>query len=55
MRVHRRCDSTVWPEEAKLSAEDWLDESELLDSPARSASRNWQAVTTAARQDWQIG
>jgi len=36
------------PEEAKLSAEDWLDESELMDSPPRSTSRNWQAVTIAA-------
>jgi hypothetical protein len=36
------------PEEAKLSAEDWLDESELMDSPPRSASRNWRAVTIAA-------
>ncbi|MGB7600519.1 MAG: hypothetical protein WBM24_09455 [Candidatus Sulfotelmatobacter sp.] len=36
------------PEEAKLSAEDWLDESELVNSPARSTSRNWRAVTIAA-------
>ena len=36
------------PEEAKLSAEDWLDESELMDSPTRSTSRNWRAVTIAA-------
>jgi hypothetical protein len=36
------------PEEAKLSAEDWLDESELMDSPPRSTSRNWRAVTIAA-------
>jgi hypothetical protein len=43
------------PEEAKLSAEDWLDEAELMDSPARSTSRNWQAVTIAASADWQIG
>jgi hypothetical protein len=36
------------PEEAKLSAEDWLDESELEDSPARSTSRDWRAVSVAA-------
>ena len=36
------------PEQGRLSAEDWLDESELLDSPARSISRNWRAVTIAA-------
>ena len=35
-------------EEAKLSAEDWLDESELMDSPPLSTSRNWRAVTIAA-------
>ncbi len=36
------------PEEAKLSAEDWLDESELMDSPPLSTSRNWRTVTIAA-------
>jgi hypothetical protein len=36
------------PEEAKLAAQDWLDESELMDSPPRSTSRNWRAVTMAA-------
>ena len=35
-------------EQAKLSAEDWLDESELMDSPPRSEPRNWRAVTIAA-------
>jgi len=35
-------------EEAKLSAEDWLNESVLMDSPARSTNRNWRAVTIAA-------
>ena len=37
------------PEQARLSAEDWLDESELMDSPPRSTSRDWRAVTVAAR------
>ncbi len=32
-------------EQAMLSAEDWLDEAELMDSPPRSTSRNWRAVT----------
>jgi hypothetical protein len=36
------------PEEAKLSAEDWLEESESIDSIPRSTSRNWRAVTIAA-------
>ena len=35
-------------EEAKLAAEDWLDESELMDSPPLSTDRNWRAVTIAA-------
>jgi hypothetical protein len=36
------------PEQANLSAEDWLQESELIDSPPRSTSRDWRAVTIAA-------
>jgi hypothetical protein len=36
------------PEAAKLSAEDWLDESELMDSPPRSTGRDWRAITVAA-------
>jgi hypothetical protein len=36
------------PEQAKRSAEDWLDESEIMDSPPRSEVRNWRAVTIAA-------
>lgn len=36
------------PEQARLAAEDWLDESELMDSPLRSTSRDWRAVTVAA-------
>ena len=36
------------PDQAKLSAEDWLDESEVMDSPPRSEERNWRAVTIAA-------
>lgn len=35
-------------EEAKLAAEDWLDEAELMDSPPLLTSRNWRAVTVAA-------
>jgi hypothetical protein len=34
--------------EAKLSAEDWLDQLEIMDDPPRSTSRNWRAVTIAA-------
>jgi hypothetical protein len=36
------------PEQARLAAEDWLDESESIDSPSRSTSRDWRAVTVAA-------
>ena len=36
------------PEQAKLSAQDWLDESEVMDSPPRSEERDWRAVTIAA-------
>ena len=36
------------PEQARLSAEDWLEESELMDSPPRSEERDWRAVTIAA-------
>jgi hypothetical protein len=36
------------PEQARLSAEDWLDESDLMDSPPRSEVRDWRAVTIAA-------
>ena len=36
------------PEQAQLSAVDWLDELELMDSQPGSASRHWRAVTIAA-------
>jgi len=36
------------PDLARLSAEDWLDESDLIDDPPRSTSRDWRAVTVAA-------
>jgi len=36
------------PEQAELSAVDWLDESELMDSQRGSTSRDWRAVTIAA-------
>ena len=36
------------PEQARFSAEDWLDESELIDSPPLSTNRDWRAVTIAA-------
>jgi hypothetical protein len=36
------------PEQVRLSTEDWLDESELMDSPPRATSRDWRAVTVAA-------
>ena len=36
------------PEQAKLAERDWLDESELMDSPPLSTGHNWHAVTIAA-------
>jgi hypothetical protein len=36
------------PEQAGLSEKDWLDESELMDSPPLSTTRDWRAVTIAA-------
>jgi hypothetical protein len=36
------------PEQAQLSAVDWLDELELMDSQPGSASRHWRVVTIAA-------
>jgi len=36
------------PEQARLAAEDWLDECDLMDSPPRSTGRDWRAVTVAA-------
>jgi hypothetical protein len=36
------------PEQARVAAEDWLDESELMDSAPRSEARNWRAVTISA-------
>lgn len=35
-------------QQAELAAEDWLDESELMDGPPRSEERDWRAVTIAA-------
>jgi hypothetical protein len=36
------------PEQATLSTEDWLDESELMDGSPLATSRDWRAVTVAA-------
>jgi hypothetical protein len=36
------------PEQARLSAEDWLEESDLMNSSPRSQSRNWRTATIAA-------
>jgi hypothetical protein len=36
------------PEQARLSAQDWIDESELICSQALSTESNWRAVTIAA-------
>ena len=36
------------PEQVRASAEYWLDEAELMDTPPRSTARDWGAVTIAA-------
>lgn len=36
------------PEQARLSAEDWLEELGLVDNSLRSEERDWRAVTIAA-------
>jgi hypothetical protein len=36
------------PEQAQLSAVDWLDELELIDRQPRSTKRHWRAITIAA-------
>jgi hypothetical protein len=38
------------PEQAQISAVDWLDELELMDSQPGSTSRDWRAVTIAASE-----
>lgn len=35
-------------EQAEISARDWLDESDLMDSPPLATTRDWRAVTVAA-------
>jgi hypothetical protein len=35
-------------DQARMSAEDWLDESELMDVSPRSTHRDWRAITIAA-------
>lgn len=42
-------------EEARASAEDWFDESELMDFWPRSTHRDWRTITIAASVRWQIG
>jgi alkylhydroperoxidase/carboxymuconolactone decarboxylase family protein YurZ len=36
------------PEQARISAEDWLDEYERMDGRLQSASREWRTITIAA-------
>ena len=36
------------PDQARISVEDWLDESGLIDVSPRSAHRDWRAITIAA-------
>jgi hypothetical protein len=36
------------PEQARLSTEDWLDESELMGGPHGATRKDWRAVTVAA-------
>ena len=43
------------PEQARLSADDWLDESELMDSPPRSTSRRSPACASSRRRTRRTG
>jgi len=36
------------PGQARVSEEDWLEESELMDAAPRSTPRDWRSVTIAA-------
>ena len=36
------------PEQASISAKDWLDESDSMDTPPFSTERDWRSVTIAA-------
>ena len=36
------------PDQARISVEDWLDESGLIDVSPRSTHREWRAITIAA-------
>lgn len=36
------------PKQARLSTEDWLDESEFMEWPPPGGSQDWRAVTVAA-------
>src|SRR5579864_8084798 len=36
------------PEQGSISAKDWLDEADAMDSPPRSEARDWRSVTIAA-------
>lgn len=35
-------------EQARMAAEDWLEESELMDMPPRASARDWRSVTISA-------
>jgi hypothetical protein len=39
---------TFGAEQAGLAAKDWLDESDIMDSPPRATGRDWRAITIAA-------
>jgi hypothetical protein len=36
------------PEQAQISAQDWLEALDVMDSPPLSTARDWRAVTVAA-------
>lgn len=42
------------PEQARLSAKDWLDESEFIDEPPLSTERNWRGSRLQHRPAWPI-
>ncbi len=42
------------PDQAQLSAVDWLDELELMDSQLGTTNRHWRGARSRRRRDLQI-
>ena len=46
--VHRAVAQLFGTDQARISVEDWLDESGSIDASPRSTHRDWRAITIAA-------